>query len=127
MLRVLLLAEFQIEKPIVLVIRELFGRDTIRATLLERALLNWIRAESRRLSQQQMAWYREFHPGTRYHTAYRDPDSEPEEPSPPQLTQEVVRPRMRTAAGGGGDPNDPDDDPLKRNHGSWTTDTILIF
>ena len=97
------------------VIRELFGMDTIRATLMERPLLDWIRMESRRQSRWQMAWYREFHPGTRYHKAYGEPDLELEEPSPLQLTQEVVRPRMRTAAGGGGDPNDPDDDPRRGN------------
>ena len=39
------------------VIRELFGRDTIRATLMERALLDWIRMEARIQSQQQIAWY----------------------------------------------------------------------
>ena len=94
------------------VIRELFGRDTIRAALLERALLDWIRVESRRQSEQQMTWYRQFHPGTRDHTAYCE-DSEEEEGAQ-AITQEINSTRMRTAAGGGGDPNDPDDDPRRR-------------
>ena len=92
------------------VIRELFGGDTIRAALMERALLGWIRVEARRHSELQMAWHREFHPGTRDHIVY-EAEAEPVQTPESQITQE---PRLRTAAGGGGDPNDPDDDPRKK-------------
>ena len=92
------------------VIRELFGRDTMEAALLERALLNWIKFESRRQSHQQMAWYKQFHPGTRTHTAYGEIDDRADPPFD-LPRHEMAAPRMRTAAGGGGDPNDPGDDP----------------
>ena len=95
------------------VIRELFGRDTLRASLMERALMSWIRIEARRQSELQLAWYREFHPGTREHTAYTDPDTEEDEPVQP-ITQDTRRPQMMIASGGGGDPNDPDNDPRRR-------------
>ena len=76
-------------------------------------LVNWIRVKSRRQSQQQIAWYQEFHSGTRYYTAYGDQESDREEPSLPQLTWEVAGPGLRTAAVGGGDRIDPDDYPRR--------------
>ena len=89
------------------VIRELFGRDTIKAALMERASVNWIKVESQWQAEQQMAWYQQFHPGTRYHTGYIEESEEEEDP------KKTVVPAigLKTAAGGGGDPNDPDDDP----------------
>ena len=94
------------------VIRELFGRDTIKSALMERALVNWIKVESRRQAEQQIVWYRQFHPGTRRHIGYsEDTDEEEEEPSK-KPTKAIA---LKTAAGGGGDPNDPDDDPRRRS------------
>ena len=93
------------------VIRELFGRDTIKSALMERALVNWIKVESRRQAEQQMVWYRQFHPGTRNHIGYSEDTDEEVEPPKENQVRTVA---LKTAAGGGGDPNDPDDDPRRK-------------
>ena len=93
------------------VIRELFGRDTIKSALMERALVNWIKVESRRQAEQQLVWYRQFHPGTRNHIGYSEDTDEEVEPPKENQVRTVA---LKTAAGGGGDPNDPDDDPRRK-------------
>ena len=78
---------------------------------MERALVNWIKVESRRQAEQQLVWYRQFHLGTRNHIGYSEDTDEEVEPPKENQVRTVA---LKTAAGGGGDPNDPDDDPRRK-------------